>query len=152
MECKGKVILKRGSIRVPHFAHYYNISGSACRYYESPGESQLHSDAKQKLAAMLQQRRDISIVWNCTKCGYRDGGRDRVQYQEDDSVIVEYGDPAGKYSADVALVSGGAVRYIFEFMRTHATDQAHARYRPEPWFEIPIDRLPDSDWTNISVT
>ena len=152
IECKGKVILKRGSIRVPHFAHYHNNSGIACGYYEHPGESQLHKDAKEKLRAMLQQQREISVIWNCAKCGYRDGGRDRVQYQEGDSVIVEYRDPAGKYRADVALVSGDAVRYIFEVMNTHATDQEHVSFRPEPWFEIKVDSLPDSDWTNISLT
>ena len=88
IECEGKVILKRGSIRVPHFAHYHNNSGVACGYYENPGGSQLHRDVKQKLAAMLQQRREISVTWNCAKCGYHDGGRDRVQYQDGDSVIV----------------------------------------------------------------
>lgn len=94
---------------------------------------------------MLQQRREIRVIWNCAK-------RDRVQYQEGDSVIVEYRDPAGKYRADVALVSGDAVRYIFEVMNTHATDQEHVSFRPEPWFEIPVDSLADSDWTNISLT
>ena len=53
MDFKGKVILKQGSIRVPHFAHYHSNSGFACGYYENPGESQLHRDAKQKVAAML---------------------------------------------------------------------------------------------------
>ena len=75
-----------------------------------------------------------------------------MQYQEGDAVIVEYSDTAGKYRADVALVRGDAVRYIFEVMNTHATDQAHASYRPEPWFEIPIDSLPDGDWAHISLT
>ena len=51
----------------------------------------------------------------------------------------------------MALVSGGGVRYILEVMHTHATGQAHASYCPEPWFEIAIDNLPDSDRTNISI-
>ena len=48
--CKEQVILKRGSIKVPHFAHH---PGSECVYEESPAESYEHGSAKQEIYQSL---------------------------------------------------------------------------------------------------
>jgi len=75
---------------VPHFAHYHNKSDSQgspeCTYCEHPNESELHKNAKHKLASWLQQRRKITVRFECQSC--RDGGSFSlasevpVQYQD----------------------------------------------------------------------
>jgi hypothetical protein len=62
-----------------------------------------------------------------------------VKYEEGDTVIIEYRDPGGQYVADVALLNGNTVRYIFEVKQSHITTTV----RPEPWFEIPTDYILD---------
>ena len=64
IECGEKVILKRGDVRRPHFAHYHNSSHNTCSYYTRPRESQIHKNAKHKLALFLRQRRAINIYGN----------------------------------------------------------------------------------------
>ena len=58
-----------------------------------------------------------------------------------DYVMVEYHDPHGKYVADVALLNGNTIKYIFEIRHSHATT---TDCRPEPWFEISTD-----DFSNL---
>ena len=155
MECGQKVIIKRGEIRVHHFSHYYNTSGLGCNYYDHPGESQCHKDAKHHLVAILQQRRTIKIHWQCShnRCGemafYRGCGGSKIdgsgfttiKYEEGDTASIEFRDPGGKYVADVALRNGNSVKYIFEIRHSHATTTT---VRPEPWFEIPSQYFFDS--------
>jgi predicted RNA-binding Zn-ribbon protein involved in translation (DUF1610 family) len=164
IECGEKVILKRGDIRRPHFAHYHNSSHNSCTYYTRPSESQIHKDAKHKLALFLRQRRAVNILWQCpnkdiksskrinwdSTC-YEDNrckgsGITKVRYQEDDRVVVEYRDPEGRFVADVALLNGKRVKYIFEFKHTHSTTEGT---RPEPWFEIKAGDFPMSNGTEL---
>jgi hypothetical protein len=69
-----------------------------------------------------------------------------VKYQEDDRVVVEYRDPEGRFVADVALLNGKRVKYIFEFKHTHRTMEGT---RPEPWFEIKAGDFPMSNGTEL---
>jgi hypothetical protein len=163
IECGKKVILKRGEIRVPHFAHHYNTSGIAgrvCGYYEHPGESEYHNDSKHKLAELLRKRGNIKIRWKCSYDGCSRGlcgintakrqalgdtgstkfGTTKVKYEVGDTVRIEYRDPGGQYVADVALLNGNTVRYIFEVKHSHSTTTTD---RPEPWFEITTKCLLD---------
>ena len=48
IECDKKVILKKGKIRIPHFAHYAQTN--TCHYYDHPNEAQIHKDAKMLMA------------------------------------------------------------------------------------------------------
>ena len=50
-DCEQRVILRKGTIRKAHFAHYSPTN--TCSYYEHPNESQLHKDAKYKLQEKL---------------------------------------------------------------------------------------------------
>jgi hypothetical protein len=45
--------------------------------------------------------------------------------------------------ADVALLNGNTVRYIFEVKHSHSTTTT---VRPEPWFEIPTECILDSQF------
>jgi hypothetical protein len=62
--CQQKVILKKGNIRKCHFAHN---SQTQCSYYEHPNESELHKEAKYKLALWLKENKSIEFVWSCCK-------------------------------------------------------------------------------------
>ena len=136
--CQQKLILKKGNIRKCHFAHY---SDTSCSYFEHPNESELHKEAKHKLASWLKQQKTIGIFWSCCKTGYNgrrcgtffSGMGDTVEYEENDKVEIEYRDVNNKYIADIAVINNNKVKYIFEIKNTHSTI---TNVRPEPWFEI----------------
>ena len=44
VDCDKHVILRKGEVRRPHFAHY--SQKNVCSYYEHPNEAQIHKDAK----------------------------------------------------------------------------------------------------------
>jgi len=143
VDCEKKVILRKGEIRIPHFAHYSQTN--TCTYFEHPSESQQHKDAKMKLAEWLTNNLVSSIFWTCHKrngnyvCGAGDGNmEDTITYQDGDEVITEFRDPYNKYVADIAVLNGGKVRYIFEIMHTHKTITT---VRPEPWYEISSESI-----------
>lgn len=81
--------------------------------------------------------RDLSC-YNSKECGF---GVTKVEYQEGDTVNIEYRDPGGKYVADVAILNSNSVKYIFEIKHTHATITT----RPEPWFEIKANSFSNND-------
>jgi competence CoiA-like predicted nuclease len=66
IDCKQKVIFRKGEVRVAHFAHYSPTNN--CSYYEHPNESQLHKDAKYKLADWLKNKMKIIIDFDCPEC------------------------------------------------------------------------------------
>jgi hypothetical protein len=134
--CQQKLILKKGNIRKCHFAHY---SETNCFYFEHPNESELHKEAKHKLASWLKQQKKIYIFMECcqtkydgNKCGY-EADEPTIEYEENDKVEIEYRDINNKYVADIAVINNNKVKYIFEIKNTHATI---TDVRPEPWFEI----------------
>ena len=137
IDCKQKVLFRKGEIRVAHFAHYSPTN--TCSYYEHPNESQLHKDAKYKLADWLKNKMKITIDFNCPECSSSPSQDEvNIEYKENDEVIIEYRDPNGKYVADIVLINNNKVRYIFEIKHTHAT---LTQTRPEPWFEISTEHL-----------
>jgi hypothetical protein len=140
IDCQQKVILRKGAIRVAHFAHYSQTN--TCTYYEHPNESQLHKDAKLKMAEWLKSKQNIEVNSCCASCSSWPGSDEcddvNIDYKDGDEAVVEYRDPLNKYVADVALVNDGKVRYIFEIKHTHATTTT---VRPEPWFEFTTERI-----------
>lgn len=138
IECDKKVILRKGTVRKAHFAHYAQTN--VCSYYDHPNESQIHKDAKMLMAKLLTDRKNIQFVWRCEypPCYKTPSNIDEFQemptivYKEGDEVKLEYRDKDNKWVADVAVVNEGEVRYIIEIKNTHATTTA----RPEPWYEV----------------
>lgn len=112
-QCNKIAILKKGNIRIPHFAHKVDTN-SGCNYYNHPGESDIHKLAKHTLADALEKRIVKEIVWECGKCKTVSDGPGF-------SVDIEY--------KDVAVLNSGEVRYIFEVLNTHRTT---TNCRPEP--------------------
>ncbi len=141
-DCGNRVILRKGAVRVPHFAHY--VQTNTCSYYDHPSESQIHKDAKMLMAKLLSEKKNIQFVWLCDypRCKtqsdcYAFQEVPTIIYKEGDEVVLEYRDKDNKWVADIAVVNNGDVRYIIEIKHTHGTDLG----RPEPWFEVDATTL-----------
>jgi competence CoiA-like predicted nuclease len=57
-DCRKDVIFRKGSVRIPHFAHMKE--DDPCHYVEKPSESQLHKDAKMLLQTTLKTHDQIN--------------------------------------------------------------------------------------------
>jgi hypothetical protein len=137
VDCKKRVILRQGNVRVHHFAHYTQTN--LCSYYDHPNEAQIHKDAKLLIQKLLQEKNLISFTWNCDNCSGFWGLEElpSFKYKDGDEALLEYRDPNGKWIADVALVNNNNVRCIIEIKNKHTT----TTQRPEPWFEIDATNL-----------
>lgn len=132
--CKAPVILRRGEIKAPHFAH--KPGERRCEFYDHPGEGEIHKMTKYIIADLLRKRKIKKIQRLCPRkylCLSHDLSRfdEQVKYEEGDEVIVEYR-VSDKCIVDVAVINNGKLKYIFEVYDTHKT----TRKTPEPWFEI----------------
>ncbi len=126
--CGECVVVKKGDIKAHHFSH--KPGERDCKFYEHPGEGDIHKMVKHIIAFLLKQRKIKKVVRSCPGC--KDTNFDeRIEYEEDDEVVIEYR-VSDKCIVDVALVNNGKVKYIFEICDTHKT----IRETPEPWFEI----------------
>lgn len=135
-DCDKDVILRKGQIRVHHFAHYK--SDNPCTYYEHPGESQIHKDAKMALKTILEAGKNIEFLRVCSGCNIND--IKNIYKQNRYNIQLEY--PFifndSKKIADIACLEGDSIKYIFEICYRHKTC---ANARPEPWFEINAEKL-----------
>lgn len=124
--CGESVILRKGEINAPHFAH--RPGERRCEFYDHPGEGEVHKMVKHIIADSLRKRKIKKVVRSCPKgCTYDV----EIKYEEGDEVIYEY-PVSDKCIVDVAVINNGIIKYIFEVCDTHET----TRETPEPWFEI----------------
>lgn len=142
-DCDQRVIIRKGDVRIHHFAHF-NPS-SKCRFYIGSGESENHKHAKLLLSEWLKAKKPINFTWSCLNqnkhgtCQTYDWNTDHdIEYKDGDEVIIEYRDPVKKYIADVAVLNNGTVRYIIEVKHSHQTTSTT---RPDPWFEVDADEI-----------
>ena len=136
-ECNKAVILKKGNIRVHHFAHYR--SENPCMYYERPGESQVHKDAKLAFKTILERETNIQFLRTCISC--KKACRHNIEKKSiQDAVKMEHSFifNDSRKIADLAYIEDGSIKYIFEICYKHKT---RADNRPEPWFEIDAESL-----------
>ncbi len=63
-DCNKSVILRKGEINRPHFAHKKE---SGCNYYDKPSESQIHKDAKM-LTKLLVEQNKLELFKKCNDC------------------------------------------------------------------------------------
>ena len=129
--CNDRVILKKGSIRIPHFAHVF----TNCRVYDYPTETAIHKHSKLFLHNWLINRKPIKIVSN--NIIYTS----EMIYHDEITVETEYRSKDGLYIADVAILMNNIPIFIFEIKNTHQTET----HRPEPWFEFTVDQIIDKD-------
>lgn len=141
-DCGEDLIFKKGSIVIPHFSHKSN---SKCTYYDHPNESQIHKDAKNKLAQWLKDKKPLKLKIKCSSCNGPCKNK-KIKYKENDKVVIEYISSCKKYIADVAIINDDNVRYILEVTNTHRTIDNAAKVRPEPWFDINADEIVNTDF------
>jgi hypothetical protein len=135
-ECKKDVNFCKGKIKQPYFAH--KKSESHCYYYDKPSESQIHKDAKFLLHKLLTNKTQIKFYNICRDCKEKVYGCCELiedYYTSDIRPIIEYKFEYNdsKKSADVALIKGDNIEYIFEICYKNKTRESA---RPEPWVEI----------------
>ena len=135
--CNKRVRPKQGKIKAHHFAH--DKSDNPCRYYNNPGESQIHKDAKLALKTILEQDKDIYFMRKCKTCYH--GHKHYIDKRTEHShIITEYPFTFNNSNraADVAYLNHNTLMYIFEICYKHKTREEN---RPEPWFEIDAVKL-----------
>lgn len=132
-ECRRGLILRKGSIRVHHFAHCK--SDDPCTHYSRPSEAQIHKDAKMLLKTLLDNKTPLKIITKCDpSCPDSISEYEIPEKSETSKIIIEYGfDYNGRKIADVAYLDNGNIVCIFEVYNTHQTKPEN---RPEPWFEL----------------
>lgn len=130
-DCKNEVIVRKGDIRRPHFAH--KASTTPCSYFDHPNESQQHKICKLLVAAYLERSNILTMFYTCSGNAAPHVSNEDIILCKGDEIVIEYRDPTGKYIADLAIVNDGKPRIIFEIYHTHKTLTTD---RPEPWYEI----------------
>lgn len=125
--CNESVIIRKGDIKIHHFAHKPD---SKCKFYNHPGEGEIHKMTKYIIADLLKKRK-INVIRRskCSACSKYH--TDRIMYEHGDEVFVEHR-VHDKCIVDIAIINNGEIKYIFEICDTHET----TRETPEPWFEI----------------
>lgn len=137
--CGEPVIIRKGDVKIHHFAH--KPGERDCKFYEHPGEGEIHKLAKHNIADWLRKRKIKWIICPCPKgCTYNE----QIKYEDGDEVMVEYR-VSDKCIVDVAVVNKDKVRYVFEIYNTHKT----TRETPEPWFEVDAKEILETGDINV---
>ena len=145
-DCDKDLMLCQGEIKAHHFRHFSNKTTTACHYYDSPGESQIHKDAKLLMKMLLLTRgakNGICLTRKCATCSTVNPTVDPIVEEFDipltnpktSKIVLEHrfeydGRPK---IADVAYLDKNELVSIFEICNKHKT---RCEDRPEPWFEI----------------
>jgi hypothetical protein len=149
--CTRDVFVRKGEIKIPHFAHKKDKNATCTYYNRNPSKDQQHKNAQLKLKQFLERGVEIEISRICIgNCGtvfnwgvnYTPGSIIKLEHS------FKYNDSTKK--ADVAFLHDGKIIVIFEVVHTHFTKELD---RPEPWHEISaaeINKIP-SDSTSVKL-
>lgn len=154
-KCQNPVILKRGEIKIPHFAHKYFAENNCT------SESVQHQIAKQLIKQSIESKQMPSLIRKCqhpdrditaiTTFPYR---KDRVydEFPKCQGTIkqkipekvktaqLEY--PINNHRVDVALLNEHArVLSGIEIYHTHAVDEAKSEKLTIPWIELKAEDI-----------
>lgn len=139
-DCHRAVYVKKGPVKVAHFAHNPDPSNS-CTYYDGiASRDQRHKNAQLKLKQFLERGCEVNVARVCP-CGCRWISHWGVNCEPSTSVKCEHRFvfKDSNRSADVAVLNAdGSILCIFEIVHTHFTREGH---RPEPWHEIRADEI-----------
>ncbi|MDL2345530.1 competence protein CoiA family protein [Deinococcus sp. MIMF12] len=124
--CQEPVILRRGLVRVPHFAHR---ADSAC---SASGESIEHAAFKRLLASGLRKHCRFTAQVKCPGCGQDQ----TTTYPLSPGSEVREEITVKGFRADVGIVRGGEVVLAFEVYVTHEVGGEKALGLPVPWLEV----------------
>lgn len=149
-DCNKDLILCQGKIRNPYFRHKMDTI-NPCNYYDNPGESEIHKDAKLLLKYLLEKKITLIFTRKCVECKHNE--EFEIPKITDTSTIqLEYRFEHGELKiADVAYLDDNDIFCIFEICNTHKTCSED---RPEPWFEINAEeliRMANNDFTSLKI-
>lgn len=126
-ECRERVVLKLGDIRVHHAAHKANSTCPATN-----PETAIHLNTKYYLVEKLKAAQTVRFHKStCTGCG-----------QEETITVSDWDDVAAEvtwegYRLDVGLSKAGQVIAAIEVLVSHKVDQTKkSRLESIPWIEI----------------
>lgn len=133
--CNNDIIFKKGKIKTPHFAHKAH---STCCYYSNPGESEIHKEGKRLMKKLLDNKENILVYRKCKCCGGIEEVFHILKQDYTNEIICHlefcFDYNKNKRWADVALLNGDYVKFIFEICNTHKTSEE--RQTNYEWCEI----------------
>jgi hypothetical protein len=139
-DCKKDLIFRSGKINIKHFSHKSN---EGCNYYYSPNESDIHRACKQLIKKMLDKKENLCIFHTCDCC-HEESELFNISNWEYTNKMFAKEEYCFNYNnkkkyADVALIDGDNIKFIFEIYKTHKTDEND---RPsDKWCEIKADKF-----------
>ena len=140
--CKKKIVLRKGKVKKPHFAHLPSTNIiDPCSHYsntsnlsEEEKDRHTHIEAQYRLKSILEKK-EVLFFRNYSCCGEK--WRKEFQMKHDKDVKIElehrFNYKGSVKSADIAILYSNNDLEIIEIVNTHKTD---AEDRPEPWYEI----------------
>ena len=131
-ECNKDLIIRQGTKRIHHFAHYKD--DNPCNYYNNPNETQIHKDAKLALKQILETGIKLKINRKCCSCEC-DIYDWNVPKLKNCNIVIEHRFDFNNVLkiADLAVLYKNNIYTIFEIYNSHKTINDT---RPEPWFEF----------------
>jgi len=126
LACHERVVLRRGQVRRPHFAHR---ADSQCA---ATGESIEHAAFKGLLAAGLRRHQSFTAQMKCPACGHDQTTTYPLTPQSEvfEELAVE------GFRVDVGVKRDGQVVLAFEVFVTHAVGATKALTLKVPWLEV----------------
>jgi predicted RNA-binding Zn-ribbon protein involved in translation (DUF1610 family) len=144
--CGAQVVLRRGEVRRPHFAHR---GGEGCS-----SESTLHRAAKVELLRVVEQWKSGSGPRPCVS-------RPCPRYDCDGGVVQDIPDDITHASAevrlsgglvgDVVLYRGDKLAAVIEVLATSRVDAEKARRFSSPWVELRAEDILDRPYWWVAV-
>lgn len=139
--CGQEVILKLGSERVHHAAHY---EGAICKATQP--ETVTHINSKYHLKKVLSNVNELAILQPCS--GWKYGTYAHACNNKKETLYVQGWDRVedewqfGKYRLDLALLKGDAVIGAIEILVSHPTEPDKLSFLDQQevaWLEIKVD-------------
>lgn len=132
VECREKIIFKKGAKVRPYFSH---LANTRCKYFDViAGMTEEHREAQRICSHKLANNETVSFEVKCARCHhicttseYTAPPNSTVKTE----LFAKHDEKRQFYDIAV-LTSAGKVDLIVEIFHTSLTQS----YRPEPWFEI----------------
>jgi hypothetical protein len=152
-DCKRDVFVKKGKIKIPHFAHRKDKDNPCTYFNRNPTLDQQHKNAQLKLKQFLERGKEIDIGRRCAcGCGWISNWGITVLKHNIVKTEHKFKFNDSNKSADIAVLkSDKSIICIFEIVHKHYTREID---RPEPWHEIraqEINAIP-SDIDRVVIT
>lgn len=139
-DCKRDVFVRKGNIKIAHFAHRKDKDNPCTYYNRNPSLDQRHRNAQLKLKQFLERGKEIHIGRRCAcGCGWMSNWGITVSESEIVKCEHRFKFNESNKSADVAvLTQEKKIGCIFEVVHKHYTRETD---RPEPWHEIRAEEI-----------